>query len=180
MFLLDLLFGKRNKERATVEPVAATAAPVAEPEAMAPGTRIHYSAELVDKLKGDHRKLLELFLGVKAAGEAGDMAMAAARLEDFRAELQGHLLTENIRLYVYLEHALAHDADSHGLMRSFRHEMDEIGKAVVGFLSKYRELASNPVLATTFVPDLEAVGKVLVERIRREEDTLYPLYMPTL
>jgi hypothetical protein len=29
-----------------------------------------------------------------------------------------------------------------------------------------------------FLPELLGIGEVLVERIEREENTLYPLYMP--
>jgi hypothetical protein len=56
--------------------------------------------------------------------------------------------------------------------------MDGIGKAVLAFLSKYRDLDTQPNLAVSFRSDLDAVGKVLVERIEREESTLYPLYLP--
>lgn len=171
MFLFDLLFGKRQQQAATVQ----TIEPPVDDRA-APGTQIHFHAELIDKLTGDHRVLLGLFGDVSSAAAQGDVAAAAARLEEFRVALQGHLLTENIRLYVYLEHQFADDAQSHALIHEFRHEMDGIGKAVVGFLGKYRELAARPELAGEFSVDLAAVGKVLVERIRREEKTLYPLY----
>lgn len=172
MFLFDLLFGKKD-----AAPAVATAPSMpAEQAVTAPGTNIHYHADLVDKLTGDHRLLLKLFGETQAAADGGDVVAAAARLEEFRVALQGHLLTENIRLYVYLEHLLADDAQSHQLIHEFRHEMDGIGKAVVGFLGKYRDLALHPELAGEFAEELAGVGKVLVERIRREEETLYPLY----
>ena len=98
---------------------------------------------------------------------------------DFRFALQGHLLTENVRLYVYLERRLAHDPASYELIHSFRHEMDRIGRDVVHFLEQYRELETKPHLLQTFISDLDAIGKVLVKRIQSEEDILYPLYAPT-
>ncbi|MBW7903236.1 MAG: hemerythrin domain-containing protein [Rhodocyclaceae bacterium] len=175
MFLFDRLFGKREAAPATAAGPPAPAAPPRQATA-APGTSIHYHAGLIDKLTGDHRTLLRLFGDTQAAALAGDVALAAARLEEFRAALQDHLLTENIRLYVYLEHTLAADAQSHALIHGFRHEMDGIGRAVVGFLDKYRDLAAHPERAAEFAEDLAGIGKVLVERIRREEETLYPLY----
>lgn len=181
MFLFDRLFGKREKA-APAEVVTASLA--AHPERtesdhVAPGTTIHYHADLIAKFTGDHYQLLQLFGEIQASAVAGDLVRAAAHLEAFRVALQGHLLTENIRLYVYLEHALAEDVQSHALMREFRHEMDGIGRVVVAFLGKYRELAQQPELAAEFTAELEGIGKVLVERIRREEETLYPLYTPT-
>lgn len=187
MFLFDLLFGKRDKTSAAAEdsgsatpaPDVAACAPGPAPANAAPGTKISYSPELIAKFKHDHQQLLQLFGATKAAATAGDVVTAAARLDDFRGALQGHLLNENIRLYIYLEHALAANPDSHALVRGFRHEMDEIGKAVVSFLAKYRELASKPELAAPFSEELDGVGAVLVQRIQREEETLYPLYMPS-
>jgi len=172
MFLFDLLFGKREQ---TAVPAVATEAPEGAPTA--PGTSIHFHPDLIGKLSADHQVLLKLFGETSAAAARGDVSAAAARLEEFRVVLQGHLLTENIRLYVYLEHALADDAQSHALIQEFRHEMDAIGKAVVGFLGKYRDLAAHPELAAAFGEELAGIGKVLVERIRREEGTLYPLYV---
>jgi regulator of sigma D len=55
--------------------------------------------------------------------------------------------------------------------------MDAIGKAVLDFLARYRDMAVDKSLAGSFGADLSAIGNVLVQRIRNEEDTLYPLYM---
>ena len=134
--------------------------------------------QIIDLFKHDHRELLRVFAGIKAAIAAQDLPRCAELLEDFRHTLHGHLLSENVRLYIYLEHALASDPTSHELMHSFRHEMDDIGKAVVAFLERYRYLAEHPELLPQFAHELDGIGKVLVERIKREEETLYPLYMP--
>lgn len=185
MFLFDLLFGKREKKAVPATdpvppPAEAAAPPVEEAGARtAPGTRIHFNPELIPRLTADHQRLLQGFTSIREAALGGDLATAALRLETFRNDLQGHLLTENIRFYVYLEHALAEDPENHALMRGFRHEMDDIGKAVVAFLGRYRTLAEDPGLAEGFASDLDGIGAVLVERIRREEETLYPLYRPT-
>ena len=56
--------------------------------------------------------------------------------------------------------------------------MDGIGGVVVGFLGKYRQIGIHPELVTEFASDFAAIGEALSGRIRREEDTLYPLYAP--
>jgi regulator of sigma D len=171
MFLFDILFGRRRRQ----EPAAAPAA-AAERTQSAPGTRIKHDPELIASLQADHQLLLEVFGAIGEAAAAGDLADAEKRLGHFRTLITDHLLKENVRLYVYLEHLLTDDAARHAQMQAFRHEMDAIGKAVVAFLGKYKAIASEPQLAEDFNRDLAAVGSVLAARIGREEATLYPMY----
>ena len=175
---LDFLFGKKEPLHPAHSAPPAAPAPLAIKRPAASGTHIAYHTELVPNLKADHHKLLQTFGAIHAALQARDLAAVVHRLDDFRTAIQGHLLTENVLLYVYLEHALAQDPVSHTLIHEFRLEMDAIGKAVLAFLSKYRELESQPELVAEFGPDLASVGKVLTERIQREESMLYPLYLP--
>lgn len=175
---LDFLFGKKApRNAAPVKPVP-QAEPTQPKPASAPGTHIGYHPELVSQLEGDHQNLLRIMGTVGQALAAHDLKAVVQRLDEFRSAIQDHLLTENVRLYVYLEHALVQDPVSHALIHEFRREMDGIGKAVLNFLAKYRELERQPDLVHTFGDDLYAVGKVLAERIRREEAMLYPLYLP--
>jgi regulator of sigma D len=178
MYLFDWLFGKKEHVQSVAStPSQAPEAPPADvAQAVAPGTAIRYHPDLIGKLTQDHQRLLQRFALTQAAARCGDVVQAAQHLEEFRVLLQDHLLTENVRLYVYLNHALAEDGSSRQLIRSFRHEMDDIGKAVVAFLNDYRDLAQHPEFAKEFSQALEGIGKVLAERIRREEETLYPLY----
>lgn len=173
MFLFDLLFGKK---RQAGDPATGTQAP--EPAANAPGTRIHHDPELIATLKADHELLLEVFTAIGAATQSGDLGEVQKRLGHFRTLLTDHLLKENVRLYIYLEHMLQQDAASHRQVREFRQEMDAIGKAVVAFLGKYKDIIHEPHLAASLAAELGAIGEVLVGRIRREEETLYPMYAP--
>ncbi|ENO86469.1 hemerythrin domain-containing protein [Thauera linaloolentis] len=175
MFLLDWLFGRRHGKP---DAAPAPARSLKEADGCAPGTSIRYSADLVEHLVRDHHAMLECFAAIGKAARGARFGEAALLLERFRADLHGHLLVENVRLYVYLEHTLADDPASHALMREFRHDMDEIGKKVVAFLARYARLGEDPALAASFVADLDAVGAALADRIRREEDVLYPLYAP--
>lgn len=174
MFLFDFLFGGRKSTIAETRK-----APAADPAAgYAPGTQIHHDPQLIEALKEDHRLLLDIFHAIDEARRQGDLMTVQTRLNHFRTVLQDHLLKENVRLYVYLEHVLKGDPTSHALMHEFRHEMDAIGRTVVGFLAKYKEIGLHPEMSDGFVADLAAVGQALVARIRREEDTLYPMYAP--
>lgn len=175
---LDFLFGKKEPQNGVPVQPPLRQAPIPAKPVSAPGTHIGYHPELVSQLEGDHQNLLRIMGTVAEALAVQDLKAVVQRLDAFRSAIQDHLLTENVRLYVYLEHALVQDPVSHALIHEFRREMDGIGKAVLNFLAKYRELETQPELLRTFGDDLNAVGKVLVERIRREEAMLYPLYMP--
>jgi iron-sulfur cluster repair protein YtfE (RIC family) len=173
-------FGRKKEEHhhseaAVTRPLAPQ--PQTAPTHTAPGTQIGYHPQLIQELEHDHQQLLAVFTQITAAHKAGDLSKTASLLNNFRSGLSAHLLKENVRLYIYLERALAKDPSSHALVHQFRTEMDGIGKAVLDFLARYRHIADDPSLAGSFGADLAAIGNVLVQRIRSEEDTLYPLYL---
>jgi hypothetical protein len=168
-------FFRKKKPAESTAPTATQSLADGE-RAAAPGTAIRYDPELIDKLKRDHRDLLSAFGSIKNSFESGNLQSVVEQLDAFRVGIQSHLLTETVRLYIYLEHQLAGDETSRRLIHDFRHEMDGIGKTVVAFLAKYKHLGANANLAASFAQDLDAVGKILVDRIRREEEVLYPLY----
>lgn len=179
MFLFDLLFGKRKAAGEGEAPAGRDAAADAiQPGASAPGTTIHHDATLIASLKADHQRLLAVFQSIAAASLAGNLASVQAQLGQFQSLLMDHLLKENVRLYVYLEHLLHDDPVSREMMHGFRHEMDAIGRVVVGFLGRYKEIGSHPELATDFSVELKKIGEALVGRIKREEEVLYPMYAP--
>jgi hypothetical protein len=154
--------------------------PAERPGRAAPGTEIYYDPVLVVELKQDHQRLLGLYVRIKEQFERGDLAALTEGLEEFRLLLQSHLLTEKIRLYIYLEHALANEPDTIELIRRFKQEMDAIGRDVTSFLRKYEALAVNPSLAGQFHQDLDRIGSILNKRIQAEENQLYALYLPVL
>lgn len=144
----------------------------------APGTEIRYSPTLVDGLQADHKALLELYGQIDKAFKARQYAQVSTMLESLKSALNAHLLTENVRLYIYLDRCLAHDPTNSDLIRSFRKEMDDIAKVALGFLKKYETIGVDEDLAAHFATDFATIGRVLVERIQKEENVLYPLYMP--
>ncbi|NMG53518.1 hemerythrin domain-containing protein [Aromatoleum aromaticum] len=180
MFLFDWLFGAKKEVASTARIPGGTAPGAAAPRvaATAPGTQIRHDPQLITALEEDHQHLLGIFTAIVAARNAGNLSLAQTQLDRLRIGLMDHLLKENVRLYVYLEHFLKTDAVSHELMHGFRHEMDDIGRAVVDFLDRYRQIGTHPELAAQFGSDLDAIGEALAGRIRREEEILYPMYLP--
>ncbi len=151
-------------------------APEAAP---APATTggIQFHPELIKELVGDHHRLLQLHGGIKEYFARRDLATVSGQMKEFGVLLRNHLLTENMRLYIYLQQRMAGDEINTTLVRSFRKEMDGIAKTALDFLDKYNEIEkkSEAELAS-FVPEFDRIGSVVNARMRREEETLYPLY----
>lgn len=164
---------RRNEAKTNTEPSIAET-----PEAthVAPGTQISFHPELIDELKSDHQTLVGLYTEVTRAIEAQDYDQASEGLEELRNELQNHLLTENIKLYIYLSHQFENDQENITLIQNFRRENDKIGRAALKFLQQYHSAQEIAAQADTFNREFAELGDVLVQRIEREETILYPLY----
>ncbi len=145
--------------------------------APAPGTDIRYDPKLVDHLKDEHQQLLALYTEIKTLFENGDYSTVSKKLGEFSSGLQAHLLTENVRLYIYLNYMFTNDETNMELIRNFRREMDGIARVAMNFLKKYEAIGVDEDLANHFAKDFATIGEVLGKRIEKEETTLYPLYM---
>lgn len=139
---------------------------------------ISYDSGLINQFHAEHQALLRLFTVIKSSAEKQDFKSVRKNLKKFTSVLRGHLLTENVKLYVYLSKELAHDPENKDIIMTFRREMMGIGKAVNQFVTRYDKEVWSLEMERTFLPELVSIGEVLVHRIEQEESTLYPLYMP--
>ncbi len=170
-----------KKEDACRAPSDASSGAVAGPsDIYAPGTRIVYDPELIAQYKEDHRRLLGLFSAIDEAFWYGELEATTEMLKRFLVGFQEHVLSEKIRLYIYLEHKLVHNPRGFEVVQGFRHEMDGIAKAVIEFMVRYEEiyLQSHAQLRASFADELAHIGQLLAKRIRCEEEDLYRLYVP--
>jgi hemerythrin-like domain-containing protein len=138
---------------------------------------IAYKPALVDELKSEHRELLHLFKVLVAAHQRGDQDAALANLKRFTYALRGHLLKENLHLYVYLKHALNEDPESSALMASMRVEMGKIGRVLNDFVTRYTSAPWDFEMRQDLGAELNKIAEVLSVRIQQEEEVLYPMYM---
>ncbi len=142
-----------------------------------PGTQLFYDKKLIDHLESDHQSMLGLYGEMAEALEQNNHKQLTLLFTKFSSELRSHLLTENLKLYVYLTHAMANDTESLSIVIELRSEMQQIGRAVNNFLVRYGELPWSEEQIQSFPGEFKQIGEVLVDRIKREEHTLYPLYM---
>lgn len=136
---------------------------------------ISYDPTLIERLKTDHEDLVALYQKLGTLLEASKYGDIRSELINFKTRFEAHILTENVRFYVYLEQHLE-DVHNTELMRDFRREMNTIARGVVEFVKKYQFSAFDGELRSQFVQDYQAVGGLLAQRIEREESGLYPLY----
>lgn len=142
------------------------------------GRTIRYDPGLVDGLKDDHQELVAMYTALGERVAAGDFHGVDAALQEFKIRLEAHLLTENVRFYVYVEQSMAEDEVNYELIRGFRKEMNSIARAVVEFVRRYRQQPVGPATQAQFIREHGEVGRLLAQRIAREESELYVLYQP--
>jgi hypothetical protein len=140
------------------------------------GREVRYSPTLVDELKRDHQRLFAVYGSINDYFGRRDYEAVSRLLNDFRFELHNHLISENVRLYIYLGRITSHDEAKYTMVRKFRQEMEGIGKTALRLLKKYEALDLDKELAEPFAKDFAAIGAILVERVKNEETVLYPLY----
>lgn len=146
--------------------------------APAPGTGIRYSPGLISEFKHEHERFFELHGAILAAHKQGDLSAIPPLMSEFEAALTGHLLIERVRLYAYMDAYFSTDQKTREMLRDYRTEMDRIGDSVMQLIRKYRNIDTDVALRESFGRDFDELGKVLAERMSREESILYPLYMP--
>ncbi len=145
--------------------------------AVAPGTSIRFNPRLTEQLTQEHQELLDFYIRINNSVKAFDAKEVAKGLKQMKDLLQSHLLTENIRLFVYLDHMFADDEINRQLVREFKRETDQIARGVMAFFNKYQDIGSGRYPLDEFAKEFEEVGVALNRRIEREEQTLYPLYL---
>lgn len=137
---------------------------------------IKYSPELIDSFEQEHRELLQSYGRLALHANAVSYLKFQEEICKFKSSLVSHLLKEAIKLYIYLRQQLKSDPASYRLVSSYKSEMDSIGKVAMDFIDKYVGLSSEQVNFEELNAGLRDIGKVLGDRIRREEAELYPLY----
>lgn len=173
--MFDRLFGKGNRQAVANTPIPVMLAATAS---VAPDSEVSYHADLIERFTGHHVALRKVFATLRGHTAADRFKEAEKSLQTFRHAFTGHLLEENVKLYTYLTKCLAADEGSLEVMLDMRAEMMRIGKSVMGFVGCYVAIGINADNKRRFLVELDAVGEVLVERMEREEDSLYTMYMP--
>jgi len=86
---------------------------------------IKYDPNLIEELEQDHAKLVRLYEQIWSKGFAtSNFPKTSSLISKFKSLFQAHLLTENVKFYVYLEQTLAQDPHNLKIVKEFRTERD--------------------------------------------------------
>lgn len=167
--------------RATAVPHAARPAPAPRPVVrpmLKRNINIAFHPSLIEELEADHAALLVVYGELGSAVERAQWDQVGPMLIKLRSMLTDHLLKEGVKLYCYLQGVFADDDDVSSLFRHFKTEMGGIGKVAFAFVDRYAAAGAlkTPTAQAAFAEEYATIGKVLVDRIEREEKQLYPLY----
>ena len=163
----------KNKREETPAP-----APINTQQRAQSKLTINYDPSLIQDLEAEHGTLVELFGKIWSEGfEPKNYKKTASLISQFKSDFQAHLLTENVKFYVYLEQSLAEDPHNLNIVKEFRSDMNDIANAVVKFCKKYQGNFTT-TLVKQFKEDYSNVGEVLTRRVSLEEKSLYILYQP--
>lgn len=140
-------------------------------------SRFNYSPELIAGLKDDHAVLLRQYAALERMAIDARYTEIPAAIAEFKEKFDVHVLHENLHFYCYIQDK-ARTLQERELIKSFRGEMNSIGRAVVAFAKRYLASGVTSLNSQAFLTELREVGLLLVRRIEREEKDLYTLYQP--
>lgn len=143
---------------------------------LAPGTRIGYDPQLIPRLRADHQRMLEIFTQTQSLLTTRDYDGVKRKLGELRIALQDHLMTANVKFYVYVSRHLAADSAKTAIINEYRREMLANSRQIMDFLRTYSAVRLDDTFADTFQIELLVIGSALVQRIEREQSILFPLY----
>jgi hypothetical protein len=153
-----------------------SAAPLPTQRPQAPGTRIGYDPLLIKRLKADHHRMLDLFTQTQSLLTTHDYDGVKRKLGELRITLQDHLMTASVKFYVYVSRQLAADPAKTAIINEYRREMLVNSRQIMDFLRTYSAARLDDTFAEPFQIELLVIGSALVQRIEREQTTLFPLY----
>ena len=131
---------------------------------------------LIDGLKSDHRKVLGIHERIGWLKSERHYTEIPAGLAALRTSLETHMLTENVRLYAFLERVFQSDSARLAELAEFRADTNAVLLAVLKFVKQHRRTTFDESRSLSFVDEHRRVGGLLAKHMAREERTLYRFY----
>lgn len=136
-----------------------------------------YDPNLIEKLKAQHKSLVDEFLKIEKLLDAGDPKATARQIKKFSQELHKHLIIEDHKFYKYINYELANDPKSCATALRFDEEMKAIGTVIKDFVDKRTsESLWTESAISEIKSELATLTVALLKRMEAEESELYVLY----
>ncbi|MEN4052869.1 MULTISPECIES: hemerythrin domain-containing protein [Sulfurimonas] len=136
---------------------------------------LNYDNKLIKKFHKDHEKLIKAITKISKALEKNEEKKAKTFLKQFKTEILGHFMEEDIKLYRYLKKYYTNSSETMELVQQFEGSIKTIQKDVIKFLDTYTQ--ENKPLDKAFETKFYAIVDELGTRIKTEENNLYTLYI---
>jgi hypothetical protein len=135
-----------------------------------------HDVRLIGALESDHRKLLSIHEQIGRLKSERRYTEIPVQLVALRTRLESHMLTENVRLYAFLEHRFQGDFGRLAQVAEFRADANALLLAVLKFVKHHRRTTFDESRLLSFVDEHRHVGELLAKHSAREERHLYRLY----
>jgi hypothetical protein len=147
---------------------------------------------LIDRLKLEHAEIIDLLLRAKLLDVRSEDGQKM--LLESKDRILSHLREEDGELYPFLRTKAMNDKDLRTDLDYFEEDMKRVTKVAVHFYDRYSEESlkktetSKSILGRFkrkkpenrvqehFVQDFEKLHRILLDRIRQEENVLYTAY----
>lgn len=140
--------------------------------------KILYKQKLIPELVHENRLILAAIHLLLARIKQGDVQTVRRLMVDLKKTAMDHFIKENISLYVYIKALYKGEGEKQGQLQELKQEMSGVQAMLLRFLNCY---LNKNLIAVDLIPlgkELMVISEVLMNRIRHEEDQLYPLYLP--
>ncbi len=136
-----------------------------------------FDMSLIGSLESDHVKILDLFYEVLLFAKNKDYKNVHLSLVDFAAVFTDHIQVEDDHLYTYLKIlASTRSQLEQRVVSNFSSEMKDISISISTFLTQSAFIPVNENNVDLFIEELQQIEPLLLNRISREEEVLYPIY----
>lgn len=125
---------------------------------------------LISKLKQDHQTIVEALQQAKDCGFSSNDSFE--RLMTVKTALFEHLAEEDQHLYPTLFEAAETDSALKATLGIFARDMQEVSREVTSFFDKHHQGGEG----IEYAADFGRIYALLGQRIRKEEELLYPEY----
>ena len=143
---------------------------------LAPGTQIHFEADLIVQLEKEHVRILKSLQKIYVAFELKNSKYTIKKLKKFKIKFTDYLILEIPKLYIYLEHSFSKNSKKQNQVKEIRRDIRKISKEVLDFVDKYRVKLENKKKTKKLRRDFVNIYLTLKKRFKREEKKLFPLY----
>jgi len=137
-----------------------------------------YNYKLIENLETEHGALLETYKLLMRSANERDYESISGFLNEFCMSLTEHLKHEDNELYLFLDfnYSEAKFHQEQSVLKDFRSEMKNITVELESIIHQSPNIPVSDKTVEGFILEFNELGKILVDRIHREETDLYPLY----